>query len=104
MKIIRSIGVLLNKVFVPIKQNASFFFFMFLIGIIVSYEELPKDTPSAEVYQNLWLELFLDLYVICLFLMIFPKRIRRWIARVFYVVAYTTTIIDLFAGTSSNLH
>lgn len=96
MKIIRSIGVLLNKVFAPIKQNASFFFFMFLIGIIVSYEELPKDTPSAEVYQNLWLELFLDLYVICLFLMIFPKRIRRWIAGVFYVIAYTTTIIDLF--------
>ena len=51
---------LLNKVWQPIRDNASFFVFMYLIGIFVSYAELPSDNPEEKVYGNLWLELFLD--------------------------------------------
>lgn len=87
---------MLSKVFLPIKQNASFFFFMSLLAIVVSFGELPKNNPDARVYDNLWQELFLDLYIVCLFLTCFPQKVRRWIAGVLYVVAYTTTIIDLF--------
>lgn len=96
MKILRSVACLLNKVYQPIKENGRFFFFMYLIGVIVTYEELPKDNPDACVYGNLWLELFLDLYVVCLLLTFIPMRVRRWIRAFLYVIAYATTIADVF--------
>ena len=96
MKILRSVAYLLNKVYQPIKENARFFFFMYLIGVLVTYEELPKDNPDACVYGNLWLELFLDLYVVCLLLTFIPMRIRRWIRAFLYVIAYATTMADVF--------
>ncbi len=37
MKFIKYAVSLLNKAYQPIKDNASFFFFMYLIGILVSY-------------------------------------------------------------------
>ena len=96
MKILRSVACLLNKVYQPIKENGRFFFFMYLIGVIVTYEELPRDNPDACVYGNLWLELFLDLYVVCLLLTFVPMRVRRWIRAFLYVIAYATTIADVF--------
>mgnify|MGYP003086292652 FL=1 len=96
MKILRSVACLLNKVYQPIKENARFFFFMYLIGVLVTYEELPRDNPDACVYGNLWLELFLDLYVVCLLLTFIPMRVRRWIRAFLYVIAYATTMADVF--------
>ena len=96
MRILRSVACLLNKVYQPIKENARFFFFMYLIGVLVTYEELPRDNPDACVYGNLWLELFLDLYVVCLLLTFIPMRIRRWIRAFLYVIAYATTMADVF--------
>ena len=96
MKFIKYAVSLLNKAYQPIKNNASFFFFMYLIGILVSYAELPTNNPDAAVYSNLWLELFLDLYVICIILTLFPLKIRRWIRAFLYIIAYCTSLIDLF--------
>ena len=96
MKILRSVACLLNKVYQPIKENGRFFFFMYLIGVLVTYEELPRDNPDACVYGNLWLELFLDLYVVCLLLTFIPMRVRRWIRAFLYVIAYATTMADVF--------
>ena len=96
MKFIKYAVSLLNKVYQPIKDNASFFFFMYLIGILVSYAELPTNNPDAAVYSNLWLELFLDLYVICIILTLFPLKIRRWIRAFLYIIAYCTSLTDLF--------
>ena len=96
MKVIKQVVNLLNKAYQPIKGNASFFFFMYLIGIVVSYEELPTNNPDATVYSNLWLELFFDLYIICLFLSLIPLKVRRWIRALLYVIAYATSITDLF--------
>ena len=96
MKFIKYAVSLLNKAYQPIKDNASFFFFMYLIGILVSYAELPTNNPDAAVYGNLWLELFLDLYVICIILTLFPLKIRRWIRAFLYIIAYCTSLTDLF--------
>ena len=96
MKFIKYAVSLLNKAYQPIKGNASFFFFMYLIGILVSYAELPTNNPDAAVYSNLWLELFLDLYVICIILTLFPLKIRRWIRAFLYIIAYCTSLTDLF--------
>ena len=96
MKFIKYAVSLLNKAYQPIKDNASFFFFMYLIGILVSYAELPTNNPDTTVYSNLWLELFLDLYVICIILTLFPLKIRRWIRAFLYIIAYCTSLTDLF--------
>ena len=96
MKFIKYAVSLLNKAYQPIRDNASFFFFMYLIGILVSYAELPTNNPDAAVYSNLWLELFLDLYVICIILTLFPLKIRRWIRAFLYIIAYCTSLTDLF--------
>ena len=96
MKFIKYAVSLLNKAYQPIKDNASFFFFMYLIGILVSYAELPTNNPDAAVYSNLWLELFLDLYIICIILTLFPLKIRRWIRAFLYIIAYCTSLTDLF--------
>lgn len=96
MKFIKYAVSLLNKAYQPIKDNVSFFFFMYLIGILVSYTELPTNNPDATVYSNLWLELFLDLYVICIILTLFPLKIRRWIRAFLYIIAYCTSLTDLF--------
>lgn len=96
MKFIKYAVSLLNKAYQPIKDNVSFFFFMYLIGILVSYAELPTNNPDAAVYSNLWLELFLDLYVICIILTLFPLKIRRWIRAFLYIIAYCTSLTDLF--------
>lgn len=96
MKFIKYAVSLLNKAYQPIKDNASFFFFMYLIGILVSYAELPTNNPDAAVYSNLWLELFLDLYVICIILTLFPLKIHRWIRAFLYIIAYCTSLTDLF--------
>ncbi len=96
MKFIKYAVSLLNKAYQPIKDNASFFFFMYLIGIFVSYAELPTNNPDTTVYSNLWLELFLDLYVICIILTLFPLKIRRWIRAFLYIIAYCTSLTDLF--------
>lgn len=96
MKFIKYAVSLLNKAYQPIKDNVSFFFFMYLIGILVSYAELPTNNPDAAVYSNLWLELFLDLYVICIILTLFPVKIRRWIRAFLYIIAYCTSLTDLF--------
>ena len=96
VKFIKYAVSLLNKTYQPIRDNASFFFFMYLIGILVSYAELPTNNPDAAVYSNLWLELFLDLYVICIILTLFPLKIRRWIRAFLYIIAYCTSLTDLF--------
>lgn len=87
---------LLNKVWQPIRDNASFFVFMYLIGIFVSYAELPSDNPEEKVYGNLWLELFLDLYIIGIFLALLPRKLRRWVRGLLYVIAYGTGFAELF--------
>lgn len=85
----------------PILRNKLFFFFMYLLGIVCSYLVVPHQ-KDAHVYDNLWLELFLDLYVICTILALLPKRMRRWVRLPLAVVAYAVTITDVFCFVKFN--
>ena len=93
------VGTLIKKVsgavLSPIRKNARFFFFMYLLGIVCSYVVMPNHR-GAKVYDNLWLELLLDTYVVCALLCIFPKNIRQWIRVVFAVVTYVVVLADVF--------
>lgn len=96
MNVLSVVSKVLEKVSYPIRGNFCFFFFMYIVGIVVSYAELPANREDASVYGNLWLELFFDLYIVCILLSLIPKRVCRWVAGAFYIIAYATSIADLF--------
>ena len=95
MQIANAVMKILGWFSLPIRLNATFFFFMYVLGIVCAYLTLPT-TKDAHVYDNLYLELFLDLYVICTLLAILPKTIRKWVRRLFYVILYVVAIIDVY--------
>ena len=79
----------------PLLENGLFFLTMYVLGIMCAYLTLP-DGKGQEVYDNLWLELFLDVYVVCALLTVMPKRVRRWVRLAFYIVLYGVAITDVF--------
>lgn len=83
----------LSKVLIPIENNPIFFIFTYLLGILCEIITLQKN---ALLYDNLWLELFLDIYVLCVILTVIPKKASKWIRRVFYILIYSITIVDVF--------
>lgn len=95
MKFLQRIGNLLSAGLLPIKRNATFFFFMYVLGMVCAFGIVP-DRPWCHVYDMAWTELFFDLYVVCLFLAVVPRKVRPWVRGVFYVVAYVTAIVDLY--------
>lgn len=89
----KEIGRILEYIFLPIKENASFFFFMYLLGTICGYLSL---NPNEDIYSNIYLELFLDLYVMCIILTFIPNKIRIWIKTALYIILYSVAIIDIY--------
>ena len=83
----------LNLAFVPIRHNANFFAFMYILGVLTAFVTLPK---RHEVYDNLYLELFFDLYILCALLAFIPKKIRFWLRGVLYFALYATAIADIY--------
>ena len=70
----------------PLRRNTSFFVFMYVLGVVVSMVELP-DKPDAKLYDNLWPELLLDLYVVCAVLALLPQRLRKRVRGLVCVIA-----------------
>ena len=95
MVLIKFLKRILEGIFYPVRSNARFFFFMYILGIAGSYIVVPH-WRGAKVYDNLWLELLLDIYVVCLVLCLFPQKVRRWVRAVFAVVAYVLALVDVF--------
>lgn len=79
----------------PFLKNGVFFVTMYVLGVMCAYLTLP-DRPGAEVYENLWLELFLDVYVASAVLALFPRKVRRWVRLVAYIILYSVAITDVF--------
>lgn len=85
----------LYMAFIPIRRNGLFFTFMYALGIICSYAVVP-NRPNAHVYDNLWLELFLDIYIICVVLTMIPSMPRKVIQFILSLLSYIVTITDMF--------
>ena len=95
MILTESLVKLLRGILAPVRLNARFFFFMYLLGIVCSYAVLP-NRRGVTVYDNLWLELLLDVYLVCLLLCVFPAKVRRWVRVAFAVTAYVVAFVDVF--------
>ena len=72
MKILQVIGRFFQAVFKPIEANAVTFVALYVLGVVSAWLTVP-NTPSGKFYANTWLELFLDLYLLCAVLMLFPQ-------------------------------
>lgn len=101
MKVLKKIGQLLALFSLPIKNNAAFFLFMYLLGVLCERagRYYIKNVP---MYKNTYLELFADLYVLCLLLMLAPPKIRGGLRTVLCVLFYGLAIIDVFCVVNFN--
>lgn len=95
MTLRRILSKTLGAVFRPLGANARFFVFLYVLGVVCAWLTLPPY-KTARLYSNLYQELFLDLYVVCVLLMVFPQRVRRWVRGAVAVVLYVLTIVDVY--------
>lgn len=95
MKAWNIIGRLLAKLVYPIRVNALFFITMYLLGVTSEWLTLP-DIKGVHLYGNLYLEVFLDIYIACCLLAVMPVKVRIWVRRACYITAYTITIVDTY--------
>src|SRR3712207_8730860 len=60
----------------------------------------PRSTlfPYTTLFRsdNLFLELFLNDYIACIILTLLPAGVRVWVKRLFYVIIYAVTIVDVY--------
>ena len=91
----KKIEKLFARAFTPIRVNFAFFVFMFLLGYACTQLEVPNKKGYAP-YALAPIELFLDIYVVCLILSFIPIKIRRWIRATMYAILYPVSIIDMY--------
>lgn len=89
----RQIKKYLRLAFTPILRNANFFIFMYILGVVSAVVTKPR---WGVLYDNLFLELFVDIYVVCTLLTLIPKKIRFWVRGALYLILYITTIADTY--------
>lgn len=90
---------LLKLAFAPIRKNANFFVFMYLLGVLCAVATLPK-TRGAEIYDNLFLELFMDIYIVCTILALIPRKVRFWLRALLYIILYAVALADVYCFTN----
>ena len=98
MRYLKTIGKMPGWLFHPIRVNALFFAFMYLLGCLCAWTTLP-DNRNAHLYANLYQELFFDLYLVCLLLTVIPRKIRRWVRLTVYIVLYAAALADVYCFT-----
>ena len=89
----------LGYLFSPIQKNGAFFVFMFVLGWICTQLEIMPyylRNKGAEPYELSVPELFLDIYIVCVLLMLIPKKIRVWVKGLLYIFFYGVALVDMF--------
>lgn len=95
MKVLKIVGQVLSLVFRPIRTNGAFFVFMYVLGVVCAWLTLPANR-NAHLYENLYPELLVDVYAVCVVLTLLPVCVRRWTRRVLYVVLYAVAVVDVY--------
>ena len=80
----------------PIEKNGAFFVFMYVLGWICSVVELPLNVAKPEPYELWPVELFFDLYIVCILLMVFPRKLRIGVKALLYILLYGVAVVDMF--------
>ncbi len=93
MDIFRKACKLLSAGLLPIRRNASFCVFMYVLGIISAYATLRR---GWKMYELEWEELYFDIYLLAILLTLLPLKVRRWAKGLIYVIAYGTAVVDMY--------
>ncbi len=83
----------LSWAFAPIKGNANFFVFMYMLGVMSAVMTTPR---WGVLYGNLYLELFFDLYLASAALLAFPHKVRFWVRVPIYLILYSVALADAY--------
>ena len=78
----------------PVKENLCFFCFIYLLGIVTVFVEV--KTLHFKIPRFNFFSLIFDVYLLCQFLMIIPKRFRSFFRIIISSIAYILAIINAF--------
>ena len=84
------LSIMTEKIAAPLRAFSCFALLMYLLGLICLMT-IHQGGRHVSVF-----ELVVDVYVLCLILWLLPSKIALWTKRLFYVIAYGLTLIDLF--------
>ncbi len=79
----------------PVERNGAFMVFLFTLLYICSQLEIP-DIKGYKPYTYAGVEIFTDLYIICVILTLLPKMARPWLRAMLYLIIYPIVIVDMF--------
>lgn len=79
----------------PVKYNLSFFIFIYVLGLITIFIEV--QTFHFKIPRFNFLSLILDIYILCLLLMVIPRRLRPFARTIVSGIAYILAIINAFS-------
>ena len=95
MKYVKTISRLSGAVMKPLRSNWPFVVFMYLLGCLSAWATLP-NARGARLYDNLYPELFLDVYVLAAVLTVLPRKLKPWVRGLFYTVLYASAVVDVY--------
>ena len=95
MKLPHWLYKLLSLVTMPLRKNPTFFVFMYVLGCVCAWSTL-SHARGAKLYDNLYLELFLDVYVLTALLSLLPRVVMPWVRALLYVVFYAVALTDVY--------
>lgn len=95
MKILNQAGRVFTNIFKPIRGNAAFFVFMYVLGIVCTYAVVP-DKRGYHAWPLAPYELFFDVSILCVVLWLLPHKISLWAKRVIYFLFYLLVVVDVY--------
>lgn len=90
IKLFKIISVLL----MPVKKNICFFVFLYILGLITIFVEV--QTLHFKIPRFNFLSLILDVYILCLLLIVVPKSFRSFVQTIVSGIAYILAIVNAF--------
>lgn len=84
-----------TNIFKPIRGNAAFFVFMYVLGIVCTYAVVP-DKRGYHAWPLAPYELFFDVSILCVVLWLLPHKISIWAKRVIYFLFYLLVVVDVY--------
>lgn len=95
MKILNQAGRVFTNIFKPIRGNAAFFVFMYVLGIVCTYAVVP-DKRGYHAWPLAPYELLFDVSILCVVLWLLPYKISLWAKRVIYFLFYLLVVVDVY--------
>ncbi len=95
MKIVSLAAKALGLLTRPVRDNAAFFVFMYALGWVCIRFTTPGD-HDPEYCSVSYVELFADLYAVCIILSLVPRRVRIVTRAVLAAALYAVSLADMF--------